>query len=99
MIVSSECLPLTAIINHIYECVGFVYYSLPLVEAGLRESMRLETLVPVNVPHRALRDTKVGGYDLPKVCLIFEMFTNTVYEYIVKFSGRIGGNHSTRRAH
>lgn len=40
---------------------------MPFVEATLRESMRLDTLAPNGVPHLALNDTKVGGYDLPKV--------------------------------
>lgn len=43
---------------------------LPYLEAALRESMRLDTLVANNVPHQALRDTKVGGYDLPKGGLV-----------------------------
>lgn len=43
---------------------------LPLLESTLRESMRLDTLVPNNVPHVALRDTKVGGYDVPQGCLV-----------------------------
>lgn len=39
---------------------------LPCMEATLRECMRLDTLVANNVPHVALADTKVGGFDLPK---------------------------------
>lgn len=42
-------------------------YSLAYTEATLRESMRLDTLANNGVGHVALRDTKVGGYDLPKV--------------------------------
>lgn len=38
-----------------------------MVEAVIRETMRLDTLTQNNVPHRAQRDTKVGGYDLPEV--------------------------------
>lgn len=29
--------------------------------------MRLDTGVPSGVPHAALRDTKLGGYDVPQV--------------------------------
>lgn len=43
---------------------------LPYVEAALRESLRLDTLVANNVPHKALRDTKVGGFDLPQGGLV-----------------------------
>lgn len=49
--------------------------SLSYVEAVLRESMRLDTLVPNNVPHKALRDTKIGGFDLPKVCIDIQFCT------------------------
>lgn len=37
------------------------------MEAVIRETMRLDTLVANNVPHKALRATKVAGYDLQKV--------------------------------
>lgn len=40
--------------------------NLPYTEASIREIMRLETLVPSSIPHRTLRDTKIGGYDIPK---------------------------------
>lgn len=40
--------------------------SLPYTEACIREIMRLETLVPSSIPHMALRDTKIGGFDIPK---------------------------------
>lgn len=39
---------------------------MPYTEATLREIMRLETGVPSGVPHAALYDTKLCGYDLPK---------------------------------
>lgn len=40
--------------------------SLPYTEAALRESMRFDTLVPSSVAHRAMVDTKLGKYDIPK---------------------------------
>lgn len=40
--------------------------NLPYTEACIREIMRLETLVPSAIPHAAIRDTKLGGYDIPK---------------------------------
>lgn len=39
---------------------------MPYTEATLREIMRFETLVPSSVPHRALCDTTLGGYHIPK---------------------------------
>lgn len=43
------------------------WFSLPYMEATLRESMRHETLIPNGLPHSALVDTKFMGYDIPKV--------------------------------
>ncbi|CAO1420739.1 unnamed protein product [Diamesa serratosioi] len=40
--------------------------NLPFTEATLREIMRYETLVPSSVPHRALVNTQLNGYDIPK---------------------------------
>lgn len=67
----------------------FILFSLSFVEAGLRESMRLETLVANNVPHKALRDTKVGGYDLPKV---FHKFVGNTFIETVNSIGRSCGD-------
>jgi cytochrome P450 len=39
---------------------------MPYTEATLRESLRYDTLVPSSVPHRAMVDTKLGGYEIPK---------------------------------
>ncbi|CAK1545866.1 unnamed protein product [Leptosia nina] len=38
--------------------------KMPYTEACLRECMRFDTLVPLGVPHRALSDTKLGGYTI-----------------------------------
>lgn len=43
-----------------------IFSSLPFTEATLREIMRFETLVPSSVPHRAMTNTKLSGYDIPK---------------------------------
>lgn len=40
-------------------------------EATVREILRIETLVPSNVPHRALVDTELMGYTIPKVGIIY----------------------------
>ncbi|CAH2071570.1 unnamed protein product, partial [Iphiclides podalirius] len=39
--------------------------NMPYTEACLREAMRIDSLVPLGVPHRAMRDTKLDGYDVP----------------------------------
>lgn len=41
--------------------------SMPYVEACIREIMRHETTVPLSVPHRAMIDTNLGGYNIPEV--------------------------------
>lgn len=44
--------------------------EMPYTEACLREIMRFETTVPLGIPHRAMVDTKLGGYDLPEDTMI-----------------------------
>lgn len=39
---------------------------LPYTEAALRETLRLRTIIPSGFPHRALRDTRLGGFDVPR---------------------------------
>ncbi|XP_049797832.1 probable cytochrome P450 304a1 [Schistocerca nitens] len=40
--------------------------NLPYTEATLRETMRFQTLLPIGIPHLALDDAKVKGYNIPK---------------------------------
>ncbi|XP_076249610.1 putative cytochrome P450 304a1 isoform X2 [Calliopsis andreniformis] len=44
--------------------------NLPYTEATVRESLRRETLTPFGVIHKALKDTTLGGYDIPKNTLV-----------------------------
>lgn len=44
-----------------------LFFSLPYVEATIRESIRHEILNPSGLPHTALTDTNLMGYDIPKV--------------------------------
>lgn len=41
--------------------------NMPYTEATIRENLRIETLVPSNVPHKTLNDTELMGYRIPKV--------------------------------
>lgn len=43
---------------------------MPYTEATLREIMRFETLVPMSVPHRAMRDTTLAGFQIPKDTIV-----------------------------
>ncbi|XP_075147802.1 putative cytochrome P450 304a1 [Haematobia irritans] len=40
--------------------------DLDFTEATVREILRVETLVPSNIPHKALVDTELQGYSIPK---------------------------------
>ncbi|CAB3239009.1 unnamed protein product [Arctia plantaginis] len=44
--------------------------NMPYVEACIREIMRHETTVPLSVPHRAMTDTKLGGYNIPENTMV-----------------------------
>ncbi|KPJ18968.1 putative cytochrome P450 304a1 [Papilio machaon] len=44
--------------------------NMPYTEACLREIMRIETLVPLGVPHRAMVDTKLDGYNIPEGSMV-----------------------------
>ncbi|XP_046554024.1 steroid 17-alpha-hydroxylase/17,20 lyase-like [Haliotis rubra] len=44
--------------------------SLPFTEAVLHESMRLNTVVPLGVPHTTLCDTHIGNYEIPKGTMV-----------------------------
>ncbi|EDW14395.1 probable cytochrome P450 304a1 [Drosophila mojavensis] len=44
--------------------------KMPYTEATIRETMRIETLVPSDVPHKALEDTELMGYRIPKDTIV-----------------------------
>ncbi|XP_039750016.1 probable cytochrome P450 304a1 [Pararge aegeria] len=44
--------------------------NMPYTEACIREIMRYEPLVPLGVPHRAMKASKFGGYDIPENTVI-----------------------------
>ncbi|XP_063824528.1 probable cytochrome P450 304a1 [Ostrinia nubilalis] len=44
--------------------------DMPYTEACIRETMRLDTLVPLGVAHRAVVDTKFHGYDIPEDTMV-----------------------------
>ncbi|XP_026737602.1 probable cytochrome P450 304a1 [Trichoplusia ni] len=48
----------------------FYINSMPYLEACIREQMRVDTVVPLGVPHRAMTDTKIGSYDVPEGTMI-----------------------------
>ncbi|EDV93260.1 GH18361 [Drosophila grimshawi] len=44
--------------------------NMPFTEATIRENLRIETLVPSDVPHKSLVDTELMGYHIPKDTII-----------------------------
>ncbi|XP_051862296.1 probable cytochrome P450 304a1 isoform X2 [Drosophila albomicans] len=44
--------------------------NMPYTEAVIRENLRIETLVPSDIPHKALVDTQLLGYTIPKGTII-----------------------------
>ena len=44
--------------------------DLGYTEAVFRESMRLSSVIPTGIPHRALTDTTIGDYDVPKDTMV-----------------------------
>lgn len=54
-------------------------FRLPYVESTIRESLRHETLVPSGLPHTALVNTKLMGYDIPKVRFFNRILRNSDY--------------------
>ena len=44
---------------------------LPYTFACVAESMRYRTIAPFGIPHRAMQDTKIGGYRIPEGVQVF----------------------------
>ncbi|XP_034485747.1 probable cytochrome P450 304a1 [Drosophila innubila] len=44
--------------------------SMPYTEATIRENLRIETLVPSDIPHKAMVDTELLGYSIPKGTIV-----------------------------
>ena len=50
--------------------LNFCIFSLPYTEAVLMEVLRLANITPFTIPHVAVKDTKLRGYNIPKVRFI-----------------------------
>ena len=48
--------------------------DLPLVQAAILESLRVGNIVPLALPHKAIEDTTLRGYRVPKDTIVY---TNT----------------------
>jgi cytochrome P450 len=47
-----------------------LFYRLHYVQATIAEISRISTIGPVAAPHRALKDTELGGYTVKKVIYV-----------------------------
>ncbi|XP_031345332.1 probable cytochrome P450 304a1 isoform X2 [Photinus pyralis] len=48
--------------------------NMPYTEAVIRESLRIDPVLPINTARRVLEDTTLGGYSLPKgTCLLISL--------------------------
>ena len=48
--------------------------SLPYTDAVLMEVQRMNTIAPLTAPHRATKDTKLLGYNIPKVIVDLKIY-------------------------
>ena len=60
---------------------------LPYIEATLLEVLRLATTAPSSIPHETIRDTSVGGFQLPRGTQVsaHSMFVIRVYHKSVSY--------------
>jgi len=61
-------------------------FSMPYTESLLAEILRCSSIVPVGVPHRALKDIKINGYDVKKDTVIMSNF------YYIHYNEKIWGD-------
>lgn len=45
--------------------------NLPYLQASVAETFRFSSLVPLMLPHKAIRDSSLGGYVIPKNSMVF----------------------------
>jgi cytochrome P450 len=55
---------------------------LPYVEATLNEVLRINPIAPLTPHHRVLKDTKLNGYDIPKVNIILIVLITDEREFL-----------------
>lgn len=55
---------------------------MPYCEAAVLEGVRMFMGHTFGIPHRALRDTKFRGFNIPKVSVIFQEQKKNIFENI-----------------
>jgi cytochrome P450 len=54
--------------------------ELPYTCAVINEILRLANLLPLNLPHRTIRDVVVNGFEIPKNTIIIPMISTVLYD-------------------
>ncbi|XP_047100351.1 probable cytochrome P450 304a1 [Schistocerca piceifrons] len=65
--------------------------NLPYTEATIREVMRIRTLTPISIPHKAMEDTTLQGYSVPKGTVVITCL------YSMHMDGDLWGDPKTFR--
>lgn len=53
--------------------------ELPYTCAVVNETLRVANLLPLNLPHKTLKDVKINGYDIPKNTIIIPQISTVLY--------------------
>lgn len=55
------------LIKLLFLLILIIFFRMPYTEATVLESLRVFTARAFSIPHRALKDTELCGYFIPKV--------------------------------
>jgi cytochrome P450 len=53
--------------------------ALPYTCAVVNETLRVANLLPLNLPHKTLKEVKINGWDIPKNTIIFPQISTVLY--------------------
>jgi cytochrome P450 len=53
--------------------------DLPYTCAVMNETLRVANLLPLNLPHKTLKDVKINGFSIPKNTIIIPQISTVLY--------------------